>query len=310
MLTAVAIFMSVAQTPVRPRDPWVFRAIFEDRPRQLIIGLGSWATEPPLWIAFNPETGIARKVWRGQVDLRGKVHDFSQENSRPIGTILESANEDLGALPNKIESGDWKTTGLNFDDGWRFAPGAKIESPLIDPGDAQKVYVSFDEFGNKGRLLFRVLRPNGEVVQYFNSSSSGLGDNSWQWNYKLLEPTGGPFRLEVSQADDKEQKRIRNLKVFCDPPGWYLDGKPAKVRFRGYSTSTIGNTVAVLMEIEGAGEVGWIPELTHGGWSETFTAYDLPPGAKLEWRRRPGDPNSLVITSKTNAGKRLFRGNK
>jgi len=278
MVLAAAVLLaqaSIAQAPVRARDPWVFRATFEDRPRQLIVSLGSIGKEKPLWVAFNPSTCAVRKVWRGQVDFRGKVYDFSQENSRAQGDVLVELREELQAMPTDSHP-DWSATGMRIDQGWRFErDGAMVLAPPIRSDGYLTRYASFDEFGNRGRIQFRIVDANGKSVQEFQSSGSGLGPNSWQWNYKELQPIAVPHRFEISVPKAEDGKRIRNFRVFGDPFVWFRGAEPAEVDYRGYRVDG-KESVTVMMNIGGV-DVTWRPEAVDGGWTETFTLANVPP---------------------------------
>ncbi len=310
MLAAALSIVLIGQTPVRPRDPWAFRAVFEDRPRQLVIGLGSLGKEPPLWMVFHPETGAARKVWRGQVDYRGKVFDFSQENSRAMGTVLAEAPNLLLRLPEDGALPDgWEISGVRRDQGWRFeTDNAVIRSPFFDVSGWQKTYVAFDEFGDKGRLRFKLVSRAGTTLEEFQSSSTVLGPTAWQWNYRLIQKHVEPFRLVVEQAAPRLGKRLRNLRVFGDFPSWRFERAqsvvPALVRFVGYRIDRKGGLTVSLRV--GDASIDWQPELTSGGWTEEFHVAGMPGSAGLSLRRSSAegefDANPEPAENRTNAG--------
>src|SRR5688500_19227121 len=128
MVTLVAVVcLTQGQAPIVPlprpgrdgrgRDPWVFRSVFEDRTRMVLL-----APAPNWWMAFNPETCAMHKVWRGKMDYRGKVWDFSQENSRADGRIYFGSPSEIWRLPNggQIPAG-WKADGVvSQPGGWLF----------------------------------------------------------------------------------------------------------------------------------------------------------------------------------------------
>ena len=283
MILAAAVLLT--QAPVRARDPWVFRATFEDRPRQLIIALGSVGSQKPLWMAFNPSTCAVRKVWRGQVDLRGKVYDFSQENSRAQGDILAELDEELLSMPRAAIDG-WSTDGVRVEDGWRFEKdGATVTSPYINYNGFLTRYASFDEFGNKGRISIQMKTQDGKVSQDFQSSGSGLGANTWQWNYKELQPMNQPHRFVISAAKAEDGKRVRNFRVFGDPIVWRGTLDPVPAQFLGYRVNGT-KSVTIRLNIGGA-EIDWTPEATADGWTETFTVRQCPASGLL-YRRSKG----------------------
>lgn len=294
MLCAACLLIPPGQVVARPRDPWVFRAVFEDRPRQLIIGLGAPGRESPLWMVFHPETGAPRKVWRGQVDLRGKVYDFSQQNSRAEGKVLYAAPDELLTLPTGGNPGPgWRAEGATYDAGWRFPTStSRLVSPEISNASWQRTYIAFDEYGDQGRLEIQLLDARGKVVEWFQSSNTVLGPNVWQWNYKQIQTHASPFRISAGPAAGSKDKRFRNLRVFGDFPAWFVGDNPAAVHFLGYNVDGT-KSVSVRTRV-GEAEIAWSPEITAGGWTETLTLSGrIPPGG-LVWRRNQvGQPVDL-----------------
>ena len=105
------------QGPERGRDPWVFRAVFEDR-----TGMALVALDADRFLAVNPHTCWTYKAWRGPVELRGKVWDFSQDNARARGDVLCAAPTTILALePGPDASGGWTFDRVAWaDDAWVF----------------------------------------------------------------------------------------------------------------------------------------------------------------------------------------------
>lgn len=56
-------------SPARPRDPWVFRSVLDERPRMVTIALSA-----DMWVAYDAQTCGLYKAWKGGVRLDGAVY--------------------------------------------------------------------------------------------------------------------------------------------------------------------------------------------------------------------------------------------
>ncbi|MEM7167348.1 MAG: ThuA domain-containing protein [Planctomycetota bacterium] len=61
--------VTASQTPQRPRQPWVFRCVLDERPRVVVCAL---ATQ--LWVAYDMADCSIYRVWGGDVKLDGAVY--------------------------------------------------------------------------------------------------------------------------------------------------------------------------------------------------------------------------------------------
>jgi len=271
---------------VRGRDPWVFRCVFEDRTRMVLI-----TPKPGFWIAFNPETCGVHKIWSGEVDFRGKVYDFSQENSRAKGDFHYAAPNEIWRLPNPTVAGEkpaWASSGVEgAKDGWQFTgPGSKISTPNVDLSAWRRVFVAFDETGRKGP--FRVdITAGDKVDQWFQSATSVEGENSWQWNFKRIERPAANLGLTVTS---ETPKKLRNLRLYGDQPVWMnAAGKPLEVKWDGYElvkqTQGVKVRFSVALDEKRSVNVVWSPEATAKGWLEEWSIAGLPKGESIYLNR-------------------------
>lgn len=283
MLALVAL---LAQDP----HPSVFRAVFEDRPRQLIVVLGR-GTSKPVGFVIHPDLGGVRKIWEGTIDYRGKVYDFSQNNSRAEGRTLWESPERVLEMP--VDGKGWALDRVAYKNGgWEFSEqGASVVSPIFSLDTIQDAYVGFDEIGTKSRLTITLRGPDNEVLTEFGSSTAQ--DGNWQWNYKRLPPgLKGEAVLVVTQKGDSETKRMRNLRVFGDRPLWFdTERKPVKSRLLNYEVDG-PDRVTVVFDIGGS-RVEWRPALTASEWSETYRVSGLAAGQTL-WLRRMDSPQEWL----------------
>lgn len=56
--------------PERPRDPWFFRCVLDEKPRMLTIALSR-----DMWVAYDAQTCSFAKAWKGGVHFAGAVYD-------------------------------------------------------------------------------------------------------------------------------------------------------------------------------------------------------------------------------------------
>lgn len=265
-LLALSISAAVAAAPQRaaPNDaataamvpagvPNVFRCIFEDQARMVII-----RPAPDLWVAFNPATCTIDKIWRGGMKFRGKVWDFSQDNCSPSDDAEVWAERDrtLARLPDdrRVPEG-WTLDGIEPlpGGGWRFAKsGASIISP---PMDACGAMVAFDETGRASPFKVDVSTDDGKswTAQSFLSTMHGTSDAEWQFNFREISPCHQALRVRVQVDRPGATKSIRNLRLMQTglTASWSSSsqafGDKNPVRWRGYERSADGSGTVIML---------------------------------------------------------------
>lgn len=257
--TAVLLALAAATAPADPPPesrpagdvPPVFRCIFEDRSRMVIVH----PTGSDLWIAFNPGTCGVQKIWRGAMDFRGKVWDFSQDNCRAAegAEVWLAADPPLVELPDAPGAADgsgWATPGAAFDPdggGWRFeGAGSRLVSPAFDTTLHTRIFVAFDERSRATPVRVDVSGDDGLtwLAQSFLSATHGSSDTDWQFNFRQIDVQASRTRVRVASTGDDPLKRVRRVRVFGDGPAWQasVDDHPARVRtvWRGYERPPAG----------------------------------------------------------------------
>ncbi|MBX3097097.1 MAG: hypothetical protein KF812_09560 [Fimbriimonadaceae bacterium] len=243
-MLALALGSLLLQT--NPGDPPAFRAVFEDRPRQLIVRCGGTSEQDGLLYVFSPDTCSIRKVWWGNVVYRGKVYDFSQENSYGEGKVIfEVPSEiiDNSAFPGR-GAGELVWT---FD-----AAGDRLESQGFSIGAWGPIYLAFEEKGDTDSLHINVTRPDRSTEIGYLSSNTVLGPNVWQWNYKQIphdvnEVRTG-YRITFEAKTLRAPKQLRRIRLFGDRMAWFnKEGKPMPVRFLGYTIRAGETNVSCLV---------------------------------------------------------------
>jgi len=268
----------------RGRDPWVFRLIFEDHTRAVAVAL-----RKDFWYVFNPETGSPLKVWSGTMDFRGKVWDFSQDNSLAKGDVLAAAETEIMRLQDSVLD-DWETKGVVWSDGWKFTgDGARLTSPVFDLSAWHRVFVAFDEQSRRGRMLVEVSNDGGATwgAEHFSSATSVTNDTEWQWNFKQIATVSHLARIRFVQTQGAHQKALRNVRVYGDQAAWLdQNGEPLRVVWRGYETRGETQSVSLLYDLvlpDGrVVNVRHRPEAIDGfkepSWSELISVRGLKPG--------------------------------
>lgn len=294
-LLLVATMLTQEQEPIVPisrpgidgrgRDPWVFRALFDDRSRMVLI-----APKNDFWMVFNPDTCSMHRIWKGDVDFRGKVWDFSQDSSRAKGTMLfEAPNIILGA--SDITHAGWTADRVTaVQDGWKFeGDGAKV-SLSVDTRGWQRIFAAFDEKSRKGRFRVNVVNePTGKLAQWFESTTSVDSETNWQWNFKQIIVPEGQYRISIIQQKASDQKLLRAFRIFGDKAAWFdASGNKLMVSWKGYEL--IKKTKGVLLKYElilkDGKRVNVVhqPEVTTTGWKEVLT-FSNPSLATFQLRR-------------------------
>lgn len=238
MPVACLLLLSLAQI----HEPPVTRAAFEDRSRMVLFN-----PAPGLWMAFNPDSCTLQKVWEGDVDWRGKVFDFSQDNSRAKGRSIYEVPSTLMQLEDG-KPGNWTLSGVAWKDGWSFAgAGSYIESPSFSAPGFTRLCVMFDETSRKGPVRAELLDREGTVESWFESTKHGHSDTDWQFNMKLLPIISDNSRLRVTQPGDFG-KKLRAVRVFAD---WHAWDPATSVTWRGYRYDKAKNVLTCLADISG-----------------------------------------------------------
>lgn len=235
-----------------------------------------------LWVAFNPATCAVQKVWRGDIDFRGKVWDFSQDNCAAKGTVLADASPPLLELAGKELPSDWEASGVSVAPSGGLAmtgDSATLTSPAIDTVGMQRLFVAFDELSRAGPVLVEVSDDDGATwdAQNFRSATHVTSDTDWQWNFKELEVRSPATRVRFVQEKGAYRKRLRDIRVFGDRLAWTARAEEGEIGvepvWRGYEFDRrfpgvvlkydlrLANAGAVVVrhfiDVTTAPEVGW-----------------------------------------------------
>ena len=93
MLPLLSLLLAATAISERPRDPWVFRCVLDERPRVVVAALS-----PDLTVAYDTQTCALFKAWSGDVDFTGAVYD-TLHGPQPVtrGELLVPNVRDAGA---------------------------------------------------------------------------------------------------------------------------------------------------------------------------------------------------------------------
>ncbi|MCA9290081.1 MAG: hypothetical protein KDA25_03070, partial [Phycisphaerales bacterium] len=220
------------------RSPWVFRLILDDKTRMVVAALAD-----DLWIAFNPANAAIERAWSGDIDYRGKVWDFSQDNPMTRGTTYLAASGTVLQAPSPASMTDaWTARDvIEFDGVWRFmATDATLTLPVVDLSGTRDVMLSFDEWSRGGSFRVDVSDDGGATwaAQTFDSTRHGHNDTEWQWNMKRIATNSARTRIRFVQTDAAHEKSLRNIRLRGSADRWTVDrhGTTSRVDidWRGY----------------------------------------------------------------------------
>ena len=212
-----------------PRAPSVHRAAFRDRAAMVLVDAGNGC-----WAAFNPRTASFDLVWRGEVDWRGKVFDFSQETSRPKGEVLLDRMSPIATIPDVV-----------------LAPGQTVA--MRTRGTRADLWhlllIAFDE-QVRTPVTVRAVEADGTERVRFSSCTSVSGDAEWQWNFKAVRGPALPAAVEWTN-EGTAPKPLRNLRLEGEAVAWTdRQGRALTVTWRGYEVS--GEAVVLHFDLSDA----------------------------------------------------------
>lgn len=117
----LGLFLAVGAAGInaqRPRDPWVFHIVLDDKPNAVVAAL-----HPQLWIAYDTWTASLYKAWNGDVNFQGAVYTGShgpQPTSRGVPYYTEGAGPAWRVR--------WRGREIYPDPQWR---GYRFENNLV-----------------------------------------------------------------------------------------------------------------------------------------------------------------------------------
>lgn len=179
---------------------------------------------------FNPRTGSLDMAWRGSVDRRGKVFDFSQETSRASTT---DAKRDilLDRLAPEVLA---ETIVLD-----QSAPRFEVTFSLAGTADA---WIWFEELGRTPLRVDLFDARTHTSIGWFESACHVTSEREWQWNLKRLPRSTGEVRAVLTSV--RMPKQVRAVKLLRERVAWTDEqGTACVVRWRGFEHVDAHTTV-------------------------------------------------------------------
>lgn len=272
MPTVAAIAAALAVlAPPEPPAPAVHRAAFRDRPAMVLVDAGNG-----MWAAFNPRTAGIDCVWRGEVDWRGKVFDFSQDTSRPRGEVLLDRTAPIATIPDTVlEPGQTVAmrTRATRSDLWH------------------SLLIAFDE-QRRTPVTVRAVEPDGTERVRFSSATSVSSDAEWQWNFKSLRGPALPAAIEWTN-EGTNPKPLRNIRLEGEQVAWTDgQGRALTVAWRGYEVNAQATVLRFDLSDQGGRTATLTQRVLADGAALRIETEGIPSGAG--WRTTlADDPRSV-----------------
>ena len=147
------------QAPDRPRNPWVFRSVLDDRARMLTAALAD-----DLWVAYDLQGSGLYEVWNGGVKFQGAVYDRRhgpQPETADDAKVLQRLEQQhpwdlLDAEGVPVEDADMDYRGYSLDS----TRSVTLVYGLTAPGMEQPIQITetperVDAEGGEGAALRR-----------------------------------------------------------------------------------------------------------------------------------------------------------
>lgn len=266
----------------------VQRAAFEDRPGMLLAELGQdW------WLAFNPRTCAVDMVWRGSVDWRGKVYDFSQRTSRavanasdialdrmkPIATIdsVQLANDSPVVLLSGLDLRAFATAYIAFDE----QSQTPVRCSLIETTASTDAHPTDPEAPRESAPR--------EILLSFESSTNYTSATEWMWNFKQVPGAvcARAHDAALSFACAKPGKPLRDVRVFGERIAWRgPSGAALAVAWRGYTLKN--GALTIRFALDGALVEMGVGRLADGS-GVALSFIGLPEGTTFDGARAPAN---------------------
>lgn len=274
----LALLAGASTAPTAP--PAVHRAAFRDRAAMVLVDAGNGC-----WAAFNPRTASFDAVWRGEVDWRGKVHDFSQETSRPRGEMLRDRTRPIAQIEQvTLQPGEHVT----------LRTAATTRMPLWS-----SLLVAFDE-QVRTPVTVRVTENDGRDRLRFQSCTNVSSDREWQWNFRTVHGPSRPATVEWINEGAKP-KPLRNLRLEGEEVAW-MDGAGGALRvtWQGYDLRADGVDLRFTLTAKDGTAAQVVQRVAPQGTGVRITTTGLPAGTR--WFTLLGDAKAPIEITAPEGG--------
>jgi len=245
LIISLLIGITGRAATVRPRDPWAFRLILENKTHMLAVALRS-----DLWCAYNPTNCGLYKVWGGTgagMVYEGKVWDFSENCSFTTGTNFHiQENTVLSANTTTSIPTGWTASGITTGSTyWTFnGQGSTFTSPVINLTGYDNPLLFFNEH-NSGAIHVQVSQDGGATwAQEFDSTQSG---NDPQQNIKKLIVSGSNVVIRWIMQQNVTSKAINGIAILGDYRLWSATQNTTTVNvvsdWRGYRFVNVTDSI-------------------------------------------------------------------
>lgn len=176
LLTRLVLFLTLTslyscfqptseQIDERPKDPWVFRSVLDERARMVTLALDS-----NLWVAYDAQYGSLYKAWKGGVELDGAVYTY-RHGPQPT------------SLGNSYFEGPER-------EAWRIRTKGEIITPEVS-------YKGHRFEHDRVILSYELKMPNGRIIHVEESPEHIKNANGAQGFERVFHVADLPDNTEV-----------------------------------------------------------------------------------------------------------------
>ena len=187
--------------PDRPRDPWVYRSVLDERPRMITIAL-----HQDMWGAYDTQKCSLYKAWQGGVDFDGAVYT-TKHGPQPTSYGSQYLLDPLSGSVWSISTNGTSETIAPEYLGHKFENGQVRLKYQVDYQDQTIAITETPEY----------IESDGQPGLERSFEVSGLSDNQTLELAVVLNNLPGEFAYQTNgsfSVNNKEEKTYGGLKTL------------------------------------------------------------------------------------------------
>lgn len=221
--------------------------------------------------AFNPRTCALDMVWKGDVDWKGKVYDFSQSTSQPkseggINSVLLDCLSPVELVSSIHLDGDHP----------------RVQLGPVDLSGTSDAWLWFEEVGRKPVRVEINDAATHAMLSWFESATHVTSDSDWQWNLKRLPRTTST--IDIAFIGTPPSKEVRSVRLLTQRVHWTSGAVALETRWHGYRFEKDGSLVLKFEILLASGQPMHVEQslrATVAGFASSFSG-TVPDGVRLD----------------------------